>query len=156
MARLRVSASTETDPDQKQLIAAKSQVLKSFLTHKEFPMEADTPTPASERTTSSKSPAPPLSRSELIQQYREQSLQRTHPLAANLAVITSDLMVFAQGNAELASPPSPEASPEVLQRFERQANLQLRIVRQICQLTGIDQELENRRESHPGAPEAKN
>ena len=118
-------------------------------------METETPTPA--RTALSEVPeVAPLDRSELIEKFREQALQKPCVFAANLAVINSDLMVFAQGNAESVSPPSA-GSPEALQRFERQANLQLRIVRQIDRLVRMDEQLENGAnfQPHDGA-EAKN
>jgi len=125
-------------------------------------METDTsiPTPLPEGTAASgTSTVPSLNRSELIEKYREQSLQKANPLAANLALINCDLMVFAQGNAESVSPPPSwlKGSPEALQQFERQANLQLRIVRQIDRLARMDEQLENggKFQTHDGA-EAKN
>lgn len=108
-------------------------------------MESDTPTAVPERSaTTEKSAVAPLNRSELIEKYREQSLQKANPLAANLALINSDLKVFAQGNAESASPPS---SSEPSQRFERQVNLHLRIARQIDRLARMDEQLEQGGES---------
>ena len=122
-------------------------------------METDTsiPTPLPEGTAASgTSTVPSLNRSQLIEKFREQALQKASVFGANLAVINSDLMVFAQGNAESVSPPAA-GSPEALQRFERQANLQLRIVRQIDRLARMDEQLENGAnfQPHDGA-EAKN
>ena len=122
-------------------------------------MESDTPTPARTAPSEDVPEVAPLNRSELIEKYREQALQKASPLAANLAVINSDLMVFAQGNAESVSPPPswPAGSPEASQRFERQANLQLRIVRQIDRLAQMDERLEHGGEYPPHErAEAKN
>ena len=121
-------------------------------------MESDTPTPALERAASSEESAvAPLNRSELIEKYREQALRKANAFAANLAVINSDLMVFAQGNAESVSPPSPKGSPEASKRFEHQANLHLRIVREINRLAQMDEQLANRGESQArDGAEAKN
>lgn len=112
-------------------------------------MPTDTPNPSPERTVASEtSTSSSISRSELIEKYRELALQKANPLAANLALINSDLMLFASGNAELVSPPSAlsEGSPEALQRFERRANLQLRLVRQIDRLARMGEQLENGRD----------
>lgn len=148
----------------------------------DVPLPSPEPNPASERPTGSSqgssegssqsapegSPQNPPSgspptRAELIERYRQQALQKPDPLAANLALINSDLMLFDGGNAESVSLPSagPDQSPEALQRFEKQLNRQLRLVRQIDRLTRINEELENRGSSaarpgtHDGG-EAKN
>ena len=121
-------------------------------------MKSDTPISESKQTASSEVPeVAPLNRSELIEKFREQALRKPNVFAASLAVINSDLMVFAQGNAESVSPPPPEGSPEASKRFEHKANLHLRIVREINRLAQIDQQLANRGESElQNGDEAKN
>jgi len=122
-------------------------------------MESDTPTPAPERAASSEESAAAarLKRSKMIEKFREQALRKANAFAANLAVINSDLMVFAQGNEESVSPPPPEGSPEESKRFEHQANLHLRIVREINRLAQMDEQLANRGESQArDGAEAKN
>ena len=120
-------------------------------------MESDTPTPARTAPSEEVPEVAPLNRSELIEKFREQALQKPILFAANLAVINCDLMVFAQGNAESVSPPPQEGAPEASKRFEHQANLHLRLVREINRLAQMDQQLANRGKSPPhNGAEAKN
>ena len=110
-------------------------------------MPNETANPSSERPEAPEkltSTTAPLSRTELVDKYREQALQKPNPLAANLSVINSDLMLFAGGIAESVSPllPQLEGSPEAMQKFERGALLHMRVVQHITRVTLMEQQLE--------------
>ncbi len=106
-------------------------------------MNPDPRTPA-EPATEAAAPDPTQQRRQVIGAYRSAGLQMQDPLAANLAVINSDLMVVA---AETVTPVM-----ELLQRArqdgvaladcERWATLHLRFVKQIDRLAQISQKLE--------------
>lgn len=106
-------------------------------------MDPDSHTPA-EPATDVAAPDPAQQRREVIGAYRHAGLQMQDPLAANLAVLNSDLMAVA---AETVAPVM-----ELLQRAkqdgvaladcERWATLHLRFVKQIDRLAAISQKLE--------------
>ena len=107
-------------------------------------MPNETPNPSSERPEKLASTTAPLSRTELVEKYREQAMQKANSLAANLALINSDQMEIAGGIAKIVSLllPQLEGSPEAVQKFERGALLHMRVVQQITRMTLIGQQLE--------------
>ena len=110
-------------------------------------MPTDTPKPSPERPKAAETPTSTtarLSRTELIEKFREQALRKANPLAANLSVISSDLMLFAGGIAESGSLllSRLDGSPEALQQFERRVHLHLRVVQHITRVTQMEQQLE--------------
>jgi hypothetical protein len=85
----------------------------------------------------------PAQRLDLVRAFQMQAMQRQDPLAANLGVISADLMGIAHGlaatvQAALASGP---ASAEGRQRFVQDAELYLKFVRQIDRLALIERQL---------------
>jgi len=82
-------------------------------------------------------------RQALVRAHQAQALQRPDPLAANLGVISGDLMGFAHVlapavQADLERTPT---SAQSHRRFTHEAELYLKIVRQIDRLARIERQL---------------
>jgi hypothetical protein len=82
-------------------------------------------------------------RMDLVRAFQVQAMRRQDPLAANLGVISADLMVFAHGLAaavqdKLARAP---ALTDQYRRLVQDAELYLKFVRQIDRLAQIQRQL---------------
>ncbi len=94
-------------------------------------------------------------RMRLVQKYQALALQRQDPLAANLGILSADLLSFAHGLATLVRADLAQElpGPERHQKFFRDAELYLKFVRQIDRLAQIERQLslpragENKEES---------
>jgi hypothetical protein len=89
--------------------------------------------------------APPTldQRLALVRAFQAQAMRRQDPRAANLGIISADLMGFAHGlaatvQANLAQRP---ASAEGRQRFIQDAEVYLKVVRQVNRLAQIERQL---------------
>lgn len=110
-------------------------------------MSSNVPNPSPERSGSvpkAAAQAAPPSRKELIDKFRDQAVRNENPLAANFAIISSDLMAFAGVLAESVTPLHSQLadSPDALQQFERRAQLYLRVTREIARMTTTALQLE--------------
>lgn len=81
-------------------------------------------------------------RLQLIGTFQARALQRSEPLAANLDVISGDLMLFAfrireMMERDMASGLLTEAA---CQKFERQADTYLKFIRQVDRLAQIERQ----------------
>jgi len=87
--------------------------------------------------------ATPGDRLGLIRALQEQALRRADPLAANLEVISGDLMLFAYRIRESveANLAASLASADRCEQFTKQAEMYLRFVRQIDRLAQIERQL---------------
>jgi hypothetical protein len=92
-------------------------------------------------TDPSPPPGPsPAQRARLARAYQAAACRRPDPLAANLGVLTGDLLVLAHGFAEqvpaalAAAGPDPAADP----RFARTVELYLKLLRQVDRLAQAD------------------
>ena len=105
---------------------------------------------AARSESTSDRPAPTRAdRQELVRAYQTQQMQRPNPLAANLGIITGDLINTANHIRELMEKNMVPgtASVEHCRRFDRQAELYLKFVRQVdrlaqitCRLADTDEE----------------
>jgi hypothetical protein len=79
----------------------------------------------------------------LIRCYQARALLRTDPLAANLDIISGDLMAFASRMQELLQERQAQApsSAREYERFYRDADMYLRVIRQIGRLAQIGRRL---------------
>jgi hypothetical protein len=82
-------------------------------------------------------------RLELIRSFQAQALAQPDPLAANLQLLSGDLMLFAHRSRQMLEAGSVGAGSGVAQQeqFTRQAELHLKFVRQIDRLAQITRQL---------------
>lgn len=84
--------------------------------------------------------APPDDRLALIRAFQAEAMRRAHPLAANLAVINGDLMQLVYRLRQTLDE-SRTGSPTDFPQFAQQAELWLRLVRQVDRLAQLDRQL---------------
>lgn len=80
---------------------------------------------------------------ELIQRLQTRAIQRTDPLAANLEVLSGDLMGFAYRLRETMDERLEQAhpSPKEYERFYRDAEMYSKLVREIVRLAHLERHL---------------
>ncbi len=85
----------------------------------------------------------PVQRLEMIHRFQAEAMKRADPLAANLGVLSGDLMLFAFRISEAVEPvlTASVTSEGKFGAFAQQAEMYLRVVRQLDRLAQIERQL---------------